>query len=326
MCSDVLAHDPAIASAWPSRSPPSTATCPRRLAIECPACGRAADVPFAIATFLWREVDAWARRTLREVHALARAYGWSEARDPRAQRRRAGAATSSWPPRPERRHERSPDRISPPWRGARSRRCSRDCRRPTKRCRRRRTTRRRARTSSTRVPAASAPPLATRTHARPPTPRRASVATRPPLSRPRCGAPRRRRAIRPITARDTAPAAASRRPTSPRRTAQLASTAAPARVPAAAAPTAQATAARVPAASVAPREARRPRRRARSSPRLARSFRRFAASRPSRRGERPADAREQPAPEIRISIGRIEVRATAAERPPARRQPSRRRR
>ena len=38
--------------------------------------------------------------------------------------------------------------------------------------------------------------------------------------------------------------------------------------------------------------------------------------------EGPADAGKQRAPEIRISIGRIDVRATAAERPPARRQPS----
>lgn len=48
------------------------------LTLDCPGCGRTAEVPFAIDTFLWREVDAWAKRTLQEVHALAREYGWSE--------------------------------------------------------------------------------------------------------------------------------------------------------------------------------------------------------------------------------------------------------
>jgi hypothetical protein len=46
--------------------------------LECPACGRRGEVPFAIDAFVWREVDAWARHTLWEVHLLAQAYGWSE--------------------------------------------------------------------------------------------------------------------------------------------------------------------------------------------------------------------------------------------------------
>ena len=49
-----------------------------QVATECPACGHRDDVLFDIAAFLWREVDAWAIRTLDEVHALASAYGWSE--------------------------------------------------------------------------------------------------------------------------------------------------------------------------------------------------------------------------------------------------------
>jgi len=28
--------------------------------------------------YLWNEIDAWAYRTLQEVHTLAKAYGWSE--------------------------------------------------------------------------------------------------------------------------------------------------------------------------------------------------------------------------------------------------------
>lgn len=49
------------------------------LALDCPACGHAWPNLLDIAGFLWSEVDAWARRTLHDVHTLARAYGWSEA-------------------------------------------------------------------------------------------------------------------------------------------------------------------------------------------------------------------------------------------------------
>lgn len=48
------------------------------LALACPACGHRWQCAFDIAAFLWREIDAWAQRTLREVHALARGYGWRE--------------------------------------------------------------------------------------------------------------------------------------------------------------------------------------------------------------------------------------------------------
>jgi hypothetical protein len=34
---------------------------------------------FDIASYLWTEVEVWAIRTLREIHELARAYGWGEA-------------------------------------------------------------------------------------------------------------------------------------------------------------------------------------------------------------------------------------------------------
>jgi hypothetical protein len=49
------------------------------LALQCPACDRAWQAHFDIASFLWSEVAAWAHRLLDEVHTLARAYGWSEA-------------------------------------------------------------------------------------------------------------------------------------------------------------------------------------------------------------------------------------------------------
>jgi hypothetical protein len=45
----------------------------------CPQCGHEWPAPFDIASFFWAELDAWAARTLSEVHALASMYGWREA-------------------------------------------------------------------------------------------------------------------------------------------------------------------------------------------------------------------------------------------------------
>ena len=50
-----------------------------QLALQCPACQHQWQVAFDILTFLWSELQTWAHRMLREVHLLARAYGWSEA-------------------------------------------------------------------------------------------------------------------------------------------------------------------------------------------------------------------------------------------------------
>ena len=50
-----------------------------RLNLTCAACAARWQVPFDIASYLWNEVDAWALRLLRDVHRLARAYGWREA-------------------------------------------------------------------------------------------------------------------------------------------------------------------------------------------------------------------------------------------------------
>lgn len=49
-----------------------------RLSLTCPACAHQWQAVLDILTYLWRELDAWARRILREVHYLASAYGWSE--------------------------------------------------------------------------------------------------------------------------------------------------------------------------------------------------------------------------------------------------------
>ena len=49
------------------------------LDLGCPACERRWQAPFDIVSFFWEEIAAAARRLLRDVHALARAYGWREA-------------------------------------------------------------------------------------------------------------------------------------------------------------------------------------------------------------------------------------------------------
>lgn len=49
-----------------------------RLALSCPSCGHKWEAPFDIVSFFWIEIDSWARHILREVHALAEKYGWSE--------------------------------------------------------------------------------------------------------------------------------------------------------------------------------------------------------------------------------------------------------
>lgn len=49
-----------------------------RLALSCTRCARAWEEIFDINSFFWTEISAWAARLLREVHQLARAYGWPE--------------------------------------------------------------------------------------------------------------------------------------------------------------------------------------------------------------------------------------------------------
>lgn len=46
---------------------------------ECLQCKHRWQATFAIEAFFWSEIQAWAERTLREVHTLARSYGWCEA-------------------------------------------------------------------------------------------------------------------------------------------------------------------------------------------------------------------------------------------------------
>jgi hypothetical protein len=47
--------------------------------LRCPDCGLGWTAELDVAAAVWSDVDARARRLLAEVHALALAYGWSEA-------------------------------------------------------------------------------------------------------------------------------------------------------------------------------------------------------------------------------------------------------
>ena len=49
-----------------------------RFAMTCIVCGHAWQAPFGAGAYLWAEIASWAERMLREVHALASAYGWTE--------------------------------------------------------------------------------------------------------------------------------------------------------------------------------------------------------------------------------------------------------
>ncbi len=50
-----------------------------QLNLSCPACGESWSVMFDIVSFFWSEICVQAKRLLREVYTLARAYGWREA-------------------------------------------------------------------------------------------------------------------------------------------------------------------------------------------------------------------------------------------------------
>ncbi|GHA89773.1 MULTISPECIES: hypothetical protein [Streptomyces] len=48
------------------------------LNVACPECGGATRAELDITSYLWTELDNWARDVLLDVHLLATAYGWSE--------------------------------------------------------------------------------------------------------------------------------------------------------------------------------------------------------------------------------------------------------
>ncbi len=50
-----------------------------RIDLQCPSCGHGWTLDFDIVQWLWNEIGDWAMRMMQQVHALAQAYGWSEA-------------------------------------------------------------------------------------------------------------------------------------------------------------------------------------------------------------------------------------------------------
>jgi hypothetical protein len=50
-----------------------------QLNLNCVQCGHHWQAVFDIESFFWAELQVWAERLLRDVHVLARAYGWREA-------------------------------------------------------------------------------------------------------------------------------------------------------------------------------------------------------------------------------------------------------
>ena len=49
-----------------------------RMVLNCPECEKHWEAPFDIQSYLWLEIDNWAKRLLLEVSSLAKAFGWSE--------------------------------------------------------------------------------------------------------------------------------------------------------------------------------------------------------------------------------------------------------
>ncbi|MFJ9804336.1 T4 family baseplate hub assembly chaperone [Streptomyces wuyuanensis] len=48
------------------------------LKVTCPECGESTRAELDISSYLWTELDNWARDVLLDVHLLASAYGWTE--------------------------------------------------------------------------------------------------------------------------------------------------------------------------------------------------------------------------------------------------------
>lgn len=48
------------------------------LDVRCPACGQEDAADFDIASYLWNGIEQRARHLLNDIHALAKAYGWTE--------------------------------------------------------------------------------------------------------------------------------------------------------------------------------------------------------------------------------------------------------
>jgi hypothetical protein len=64
-----------LATEMEKRDPPAEIL----IDLNCPVCGYHWQLLFDIVSYFWTEICAQAKRLLRDVHTLARAYGWREA-------------------------------------------------------------------------------------------------------------------------------------------------------------------------------------------------------------------------------------------------------
>src|SRR5467141_3133082 len=48
------------------------------IALVCASCSHEWSRPFDIVSYLWSEIEEWAKRLVLEIHVLASAYGWTE--------------------------------------------------------------------------------------------------------------------------------------------------------------------------------------------------------------------------------------------------------
>lgn len=46
--------------------------------LNCPSCDHTWEMKFDIITYLWQEIDNWAKNILQEIYLLASTFGWSE--------------------------------------------------------------------------------------------------------------------------------------------------------------------------------------------------------------------------------------------------------
>jgi hypothetical protein len=49
-----------------------------QIALACPECHHQWQTPLDPISYFWSEIQEWGHRILRDVHALASAYGWRE--------------------------------------------------------------------------------------------------------------------------------------------------------------------------------------------------------------------------------------------------------
>jgi hypothetical protein len=75
---DPAALPPALQARVAAAMDAADPTADLRMTLDCAACQRVWDANLDVATFLWREISAMARRLLRDVDELASRYGWSE--------------------------------------------------------------------------------------------------------------------------------------------------------------------------------------------------------------------------------------------------------